>query len=219
MKRSARLFLMLSIVVAAVFVSFGSPYIQNKFIAIPCCGSGLLPVAEIEIIQNLEELNAYFSQIGCNLSELSELPNFDSEMAFGVVTGFCNDHHTSCSRSPEGVIFRNDTFTLIIHSSSSVDSTQILPLGFCTMLITMDKSKLLPRATIPVAMKEAIPITAVKPKKTVQVMGLAHQATKRAYTILGRSLTTAKKHTSSIVIQINENCRVKRVLNVYHGDY
>jgi hypothetical protein len=207
MKTEKRFFLTLSVIVATAFAALGqSPYIQNNFIPIPCCGSGLLPFAEIEVLQTREELNGYFTKMGCDVSEFTEYPDFSKEMAFGVVTGFCNDHHTSQSRFPEGIIRANDTFNLIIHSGKSVDSTQELPLGFCCMLITMDKNILKSTTNIPVFMKEAgTPNTAVKRSKAWSSATNAPQTVKRKCNILGRSLRKNIGQSSGVVFQPGKN--------------
>ena len=196
------------------FAAFGqSPYIQNSFIAIPCCGSGPLPFKEIEIIQTRDELNGYFTKMQCDMSEFSEYPDFSKEMAFGVVTGYSVDHHLSQYRSPEGIVRVNDTFNLIIHSSQSVDSTQELPLGFCCMLITMDKNKLKLTTNIPVFMKEAgTPNTAVKQNEAWSSATNVPQTVKGKCNILGRSLQKTFRPSSGLIIQPGQNGKGKGVI-------
>jgi hypothetical protein len=207
MKKEKRFMWALAIVASTAFAALSqSPYIHNAFIPIPCCGSGLLPFAEIEIIQTRDELNGYFEKMGCDVSELSQYPDFTNEMAFGVVTGFCSDHHTSQSRSPEGIVSVNDTFTIIIHSGKSVDSTQELPLGFCCMLITMDRNKLKSTTSIPVFMKEAgTPTTAVRQNKALPSAMNAPQAFRGKCDILGRSLQNNFHNSSGLIIHPYQN--------------
>jgi hypothetical protein len=215
MKTKKRFFLTLSVIALAAFAAFGqSPYIHNNFIAIPCCGSGLVPFAEIEIIQNRDELNAYFTKMGCDVSEFTEYPDFSQEMAFGVVTGFCIDHHTSQSRSPEGIVRVNDTFNLIIHSNKYVDSTQELPLGFCCMLITMDKNKLKSTTSVPVFLKEAgTTAIAVKQNKAWPSSSAAKtsQTVMGKCDILGRSLQKHIRPSSGLIIQPSQNGQGKSI--------
>ena len=186
---------------ATACLSSGYPYIHNQFIPVPCCGKGPLPFAEIVTILSMDDLSSYFSHLDCDASELTMLPDFESEMAFAVVTGYCNDHHTSESRTPEGIVFSNDTFSIIIHSSSSVDSTRELPLGFCMMLITLNKYHITsPAIPLTVVMKDKNAPTAVENRFPPGLRAAANPGRHRTLTVSGRTVGPFPLRASGMVI-------------------
>jgi hypothetical protein len=212
MKRKPRIIPILSIAAAGAVFSFGSPYISDKLIGIPECGKGLFPFTEVQIIQTMDELKEYVSKYETTPSELSELPDFEKELAFGLVTGYCNDHHTSYSRNPEGAVLRNDTVYLIVHTGRSVDSTQVLPLGFCGMLITVERSKLKSGTPIRVRLIDQDGnVTAAQTPRTARAPQPAEKAVKGRYDILGRIIDNHIGRSNGVVVVPRETGGTLRV--------
>lgn len=100
---------------------------------------GLMKIPPLEILQNLEDLTLFLSEIGSDTSEIDDLPDFGTRSVIAMGFNF-NKQYYRLSYSIKEIISDDTVFIVVKVDSQQIDSTLIPQPAYMVQIITIPKT-------------------------------------------------------------------------------
>ena len=148
---------------------------------------GLMKIPPLEILQNLEDLTLFLSEINIDTSEIDDLPDFGTRSVIAI--GFnLNNRYYKLTHSIKEIISDDTVFIVVEVDSQQIDSTLTPQPAYMVQIITI------PKTDKPIITRfESLSSIAEKRRNIVVRYTVYHSTANKIFDMTGRVLYPKNK--------------------------